>query len=85
MCNCSKSISQTDCQRLLDCILDPEKRFFIYHIFSDSDGKNRLEIACVKKNEDPNEKAKQLGYVDSKGVPEWYNVNEHPCLYGNKT
>lgn len=80
MCNCSKSISQTDCQRLLECIRDLEKRFFIYHIFS-SDGNNKLEIACVKPDKNPNDVAIERKFIDKDGNPEWYHITEHPCLY----
>ncbi len=80
MCNCSRPISQTDCQRLLDCVLDPNKGFFIYHIFSEKK-QNRLEIASVPANKNPNTVAIERGFIDKNGNPEWYNVNEHPCIY----
>lgn len=82
MCNCSKQISQTDCQKLLDCLLDTQKRFFIYHIFTESNGKNRLEIACVG-DKNPNDVAIERGFIGEDGNPEWYNINEHPCIYKN--
>ncbi|WP_155859163.1 hypothetical protein [Chryseobacterium oranimense] len=58
--------------------MDPKKRFFIYHIFDDSRG---LEIAWVPSGQNPNMIAEQRGFINEEGVPEWYNVKEHPCLY----
>lgn len=83
MCNCSKSVSNTECQRLKKYANDPYKRFFIYHIF---EGKG-LEIAYVAPNMNPNEVAKLRGFINEEGVPEWYNVKEHPCQHEepNKT
>jgi hypothetical protein len=81
MCNCSKPISQTDCQRLLEYVQDPERRTFIYHIFTESSGISRLEIAYVPKDQNPNEVAKERGFLNADGLPEWFHTNEHPCLY----
>lgn len=77
MCNCSKPISQTDCQKLIECNRDPEKRLFIYHIFDDKRG---LKIACVS-DRNPNDVAIERGFVDENGQPEWFTTREHPCLY----
>jgi hypothetical protein len=81
MCNCSKPVTQTECQRLAKYANDPERRFFIYHVFDDSRG---LEIAWVENGKSPNNIAIERGFVDDEGIPEWYNVNEHPCLYEKK-
>lgn len=81
MCNCSKEISQTDCGRLLECLRDPEKRKFIYHIFTELNGKTRLEIAYVPNDKSPNDIANERGFVDQNGLPEWFLPQEHPCLY----
>lgn len=81
MCNCSKEISQTDCARLLECLRDPQKRKFIYHIFTEPSGKTRLEIAYVPPEQTPNDIAIQRKFLDEKGNPEWFLPQEHPCLY----
>lgn len=81
MCNCSKPITQTDCQRLLEFVRDPERRTFIYHIFTETPDLNRLEIAYVPKDHNPNDVAIERGFIGSDGLPEWYSVHEHPCLY----
>lgn len=78
MCNCSKAVTKTDCQLLKKYATDPEKRFFIYHIF---DGIRGLEIAHVPPNTNPNEVAKIRGFINEEGIPEWYSVVEHPCQY----
>ncbi|MDN5395019.1 MAG: hypothetical protein L0G07_00285 [Chryseobacterium sp.] len=57
---------------------DPLNRFFIYHVF---DGIRGLEIAHVPPSMNPNEIAKQRGFLNEEGIPEWYNVKEHPCQY----
>lgn len=76
MCNCSKPISQSDCDRLKEFVNDPLKRFFIYHI-SDEKG---LLVAYVPKGVNPNEIALERGFINQYGEPEWYHVSEHPCL-----
>lgn len=81
MCNCSKTVTQTECQRLIEFATDPQKRFFIYHIFDDDRG---LEVAYVKPGDNPNELALERGFVNEEGIPEWYNVKEHPCIYENE-
>lgn len=78
MCNCSKAVTKTDCQLLKKYSTDPLKRTFIYHIF---DGVRGLEIAHVSPEMKPNEVAKLRGFLNEEGVPEWYYVHEHPCLY----
>lgn len=79
MCNCSKKITKSECQQMLEYANDPLKRFFIYHVF---DGQRGLEIAYVDtKIEDPNIVALRRGFVNSEGIPEWFNVKEHPCVY----
>lgn len=77
MCNCSKPVTQTECQKLREFATDPEKRFFIYHIFNDKG----LQVAFVPSNKNPNEIAIERGFVDEKGLAEYYNVKEHPCLH----
>lgn len=76
MCNCSKPISQSECDRLKEFVNDPLKRFFIYHI-SDEKG---LLVAYVPKGVNPNEIALERGFINQYGEPEWYHVSEHPCL-----
>lgn len=78
MCNCSKSLTMTDCQRLRDFNNDPLKRFFIYHIFDDEKG---LKIRHVPKDSNPNTIALENGFLDENGNPQWFRTNEHPCLY----
>lgn len=78
MCNCSKAVTKTDCQRIKKFSSDPLKRVFIYHIF---DGDRGLEIAHVPPGQFPNEVAKKRGFINEEGVPEWYYVQEHPCQY----
>jgi len=78
MCNCSKPLKKSDCQILRDFVNDPQKRFFIYHIFDDERG---LKIAHVPKGENPNEIALQRNFINDDGLVEFYNVREHPCLY----
>lgn len=81
MCNCSKPISQTDCQRLLECMQDSQRRTFIYHTFTETPDFNRLEIAHVPKDQNPNDVAKKRGFLDDAGNVEWFYIHEHPCLY----
>lgn len=76
MCDCSKLVTLSECQRLRKYNADPEKRFFIYHIFDDLRG---LKIAYVPKDDNPNNVALKRGFVDDKGNPKWYNIKEHPC------
>lgn len=78
MCNCSKQISQTDCQKLQEFNADPQRRFFIYHIFDDERG---LQVAWVPEGKNPNEIARERNFVNSDGFEEWYKTTEHPCLY----
>lgn len=78
MCNCSKPITQTDCQRLREFIADPEKRFFIYHIFDDEKG---LQIRHVPAGQNPNDVAEKNNFKNAQGETEWFYVSEHPCLY----
>lgn len=78
MCNCSKAVSKTDCQLLKKYATDPAKRFFIYHVFDLPRG---LEIAWIPNGQNPNEVATQRGFLNADGIPEWFNVKEHPCLY----
>ncbi|MGH1520532.1 hypothetical protein [Chryseobacterium sp. JK1] len=77
MCNCSKPVTITECERLKKYARDPEGRFFIYHIF---DGRG-LEIAYVENDNNPNRVAIERGFINSEGLPEWFNVKEHPCIY----
>lgn len=78
MCNCSKPITQTDCQRLKECLRDPERRTFIYHIFNDERG---LKIACVQNGFSPKETAQERNFYNENGELEFYHVSEHPCHY----
>ncbi|AZA73576.1 hypothetical protein [Chryseobacterium indoltheticum] len=77
MCNCSKPITQSECQKLREFVNDPEKRFFIYHIFDDKRG---LSVAYVPAGENPNKIALDRKFINEKGVIEWFHVSEHPCL-----
>ncbi|TQM18336.1 hypothetical protein FB551_4117 [Chryseobacterium aquifrigidense] len=78
MCNCSKPITKTECQILRKYVNDPEGRTFIYHVF---DGERGLEIAQVPQGINPNQIAIAREFIGSDGLPEWYYVKEHPCLY----
>lgn len=78
MCNCSKPITKTECQILRKYVEDPEGRNFIYHVF---DGERGLEIAQVPKGINPNQIAIEREFIGSDGLPEWFFVREHPCLY----
>lgn len=78
MCNCSKPITKTECQILRKYIEDPEGGNFIYHVFDDERG---LSLAKVPKGTNPNEIALKNEFIGSDGLPEWYYVKEHPCLY----
>lgn len=81
MCNCSKQVTKSECQLLKKFVDDPLKRTFIYHIF---DGVRGLEIAHVPENINPNKVAELRGFLTKEGIPEWYYVKEHPCLYENE-
>lgn len=76
MCNCSKPITQDECSLLREFNNDPHRRFFIYHVFDDSG----LMVAYVPKGVNPNKIAKERGFVDEYGEPQWYHVSEHPCI-----
>ncbi len=78
MCNCSKPVTRTECHLLRKHVEDPEGRTFIYHVFDDERG---LSIAHVPKDKTPNEIAIKNKFIGSDGLPEWYFVREHPCLY----
>ncbi|MGU3377473.1 hypothetical protein [Chryseobacterium sp. M5A1_1a] len=82
MCNCSKKITKTECQRLKKYVNDPDNRNFIYHVFDDDRG---LSLAQVPKGEDPNEIATKNGFIGSDGFAEWYYIKEHPCLHEKET
>ena len=75
-CNCSKPLTQSDCERIREHVRDG--RFFIFHIFDDYRG---LRIAFVPKGSSPNEIAIRQNFFTPDGVLEWYNVKEHPCIY----
>ena len=76
MCNCSKSITLSECDQLKDFNNDPLKRFFIYHI-SDEKG---LMVAYVPKGENPNQIALERGFINKENEVEFYSTREHPCL-----
>ena len=76
MCNCSKKVTLSECDRLREYANDKLKRFFIYHI-SDKKG---LMVAYVPKDRNPNDIALERGFIGTDGNVEWYNVNEHPCI-----
>ena len=78
MCNCSKILTQTDCQRLREFFYDPQKRLFIYHIF---DGEKGLQIRYVPNDKTPNEIAELNNFFNENGNLEWFHISEHPCLY----
>lgn len=77
MCDCSKQIKQTDCDRLKEFNNDPEKRFFIYHIFDDFRG---LQVAYVPNGINPNQIALERGFIDQNDNAKWFSTLEHPCL-----
>lgn len=74
MCNCSKPITQSECDMMREFAEDP--RFFIYHI-SDENG---LQVAYVPSGKNPNDIAKERGFLGANGEVEWYNCREHPCV-----
>lgn len=76
MCNCSKVITQSECNMLRELNNDPLKRFFIYHI-SDEKG---LMVAMVPKDINPNQIAEERGFVNDENDLEWFNIKEHPCI-----
>lgn len=76
MCNCSKMIEPSECDRLKKFNADPLKRFFIYHI-SDEKG---LMVAYVPKGINPNHIALERGFTDENGEAQFYSTKEHPCL-----
>lgn len=76
MCNCSKQITESECQRLRKYVKDPLSRTFIYHVFDDTG----LKVAFVPPEKNPNQIAIERGFLDENGNPEWYHVSEHPCL-----
>lgn len=76
MCNCSKVITQSECDMLKELNNDPLKRFFIYHI-SDLKG---LMVAYVPKGINPNQIAEERGFLDDNNQPQWFNTKEHPCI-----
>lgn len=77
MCNCSKVVTQTECQMLKEFNDDPLKRFFIYHI-SDETG---LEVAHVPEGQNPNQIALERGFKNESGQIEWFHISEHPCIH----
>jgi len=76
MCNCSKVITQSECDMLNELNNDSLKRFFIYHI-SDLKG---LMVAHVPKGINPNQIAKEMGFINSENQIEFYSTREHPCI-----
>lgn len=80
MCNCSKPITITECQRLKKYNSDAEKRTFIYYV----DDLKGLQVACLKKGDNPNQIAIQRNFYNSDGLLEWFNIKEHPCLSENE-
>lgn len=78
MCNCSKPVTKSECQILKKYAEDPEGRNFIYHVFDDERG---LTLAQVPKGNNPNQIAITNNFFGEDGLPEWYYVKEHPCLY----
>lgn len=76
MCNCSKPVTKTECERLKKFHTDPEKRFFIYHIFNEG-----LKVRMVPPGINPNTIAQQAGFYNEAGQIEFYHVSEHPCIH----
>lgn len=75
MCNCSKEVTETECQRIKFYVKDG--RMFIYHIFDDE---RRLKIAFVPKDKTPLQVAEERGFYNENGELEFYHVKEHPCI-----
>lgn len=78
MCRCSEPITNSECNLLRK--LQKDSRFFIYYI---SRIDNKLKVALIPKGSNPNEIALSRDFVDLDNNPEWYNINEHPCLLIN--
>lgn len=77
MCNCSKEITITECQRLRKYNSDPLKRFFIYYV----DDKIGLQVAYVPKGTNPINVAMERNFYNSDNQLEYYSIKEHPtCL-----
>ncbi|MEA1848947.1 hypothetical protein U9K52_08495 [Chryseobacterium sp. MHB01] len=73
MCNCSKPVTATECERIKQRVKDG--RFFIY-IIKDTG----LETALVPEGENPSSIAAQRNFYNSDGELEYYHVREHPCV-----
>jgi len=73
MCNCSKYVTETECERLKKRVKDG--RFFIY-IIKDTG----LETALVPVGENPSVIAAQRNFYNSNGELEFFHVREHPCI-----
>jgi hypothetical protein len=80
MCNCSKQITVTECQRLRKYNSDPLKRFFIYYV----DDKKGLQVAFVPKDKTPLQIAHERNFYNSENQIEFFNIREHPCLTENE-
>jgi hypothetical protein len=80
MCNCSKPITKTECQRLKKYTSDPLKRFFIYYIHDEKG----LQVACVPNHSTPLQIAIERGFYNSDNELEFFNIREHPCLNENE-
>lgn len=77
MCKCLTEVTETDCDRLkahLDIF--GFDGFCIYWFTDESE----LKLACVKKEDNPNDVALRNGFIDENGEPQWFYVKEHPCI-----
>ena len=77
MCNCSKEITVTECQRLKKYNKDPLKRTFIYYVDDDKG----LQVAHVPNGVNPNQIAIERNFYNSYGLLEWFNIKEHPTCF----
>lgn len=80
MCNCSKPITITECQRLKKYNNDPLKRTFIYYV----DDYKGLQVAYVPKEKTPISIAIERNFYNSENQLEYYSIKEHPCLSENE-
>lgn len=78
MCDCNKVVSQSDCQRILE-LKGLEKTFDGFFIYT-FNSIGELVLISVKRGVNPNDRVRDLGYLDDNNEPKWFYLNESPCL-----